>query len=1231
MFCTFCGAGLPDDAVVCPACQRRTASGIRVPHAEQVTSPGQVVHADLTVLAPGDHLETSPGSTPLLDLAAATMPPPSSGASYVAASASATGQGFLGPGSAFGTRYHIIRLLGMGGMGAVYQAWDNALGVAVALKVIRPEITADPVAARDLERRFKRELLLARQVTHKHVVRIHDLGDIDGVKYLTMPYIQGSDLASVLNAEKKLPVPRAIAIARQVASGLQAAHDVGVVHRDLKPANIMIDDDGQAVIMDFGIARSVSGGGATMAGAVVGTLEYMAPEQAMAQPVDHRADIYAFGLILYDMVLGPRGGSRAESAVAELMARVQKPLPPARSIDPTVPEALERVIARCTQPDPAGRYQSTAQLVQDLELLDAGGRQTGTGTLSAPPVARTQAGAGFPGTRATRTALIAAAAVLICALAGIALFRERLFGSREATAGAAAKPSSLAILPFRNASADPDLDWLGKILADMIRTELGETPGLRIVPSERLSQILSDLRIAPNTEVEPGMLDRVSQFSNAELLLAGQYVRFGRVIRLEATLRGPDRSPVSLTAEATTDGDVPQAVKTLARALRENLSATPAAGAARSTLPGPSSRSMEALKAYSEGEQLARENKPLDARGKFETATKEDPEFALAFARLAQTYQALGYGQEADATARRAGEISEALPEEQRYVIDAIRAGIANDTDKAIEAYERLARLAPTDSQILFDLARLYESKGDLDRSRDTFKRVLELDPKYVAALIAIGQVEIRRRNFDEALNHLNPAFSEAVQTGNEPAKGAALHAIGVAFKRLNKPADALNNLEQALRIRQAIGDRRGAAATLSEIGQVQTALQHTDAAVASYNESLKIRREIGDKRGVGNTLVELGSIHEQREEYNDALDLYRQSLQIQVDLGNEAYQGLCLHNVASIYLLQARFDDALTYFQQALQIRERSKVPTDVAETLQGLAETQTRTGQLDQALTNYLKALELRRKAGDTRGAATVSEGMAGVFVAQGRYAAALDAHEDALKTFRDTKESRWQVAILNGYAATLVMLGRPEPAAAALQQASSLVRDLKSARLLALTLNTQGDNAFYQGEYKEARPLFEQALQAAAGSGSPDLEVLSRMNLAKADVKDGRARAAIPKLRDVVTRAEGMRSRLISAESRLYLGEALLASGDTAGARRELESALGLSEKLGLRALSANVHYLLATALAKLGDAPAAGRHLADARQIVDTLRQESRSDDLLGRADLRRIVAAARTTS
>ena len=1213
MSCSYCVAGLRDGQVSCPVCGAGPSElATFIPRPSQAGGTDAPTFLGSPLSSPDVAAESAP-ATPTGDAAPASV---------------ILNAGPLAPGSAFGSRYHIIRLLGIGGMGAVYQAWDDALGVAVALKIVRPEIMADPAAARDLERRFKRELLLARQVTHKNVVRIHDLGEIDGIKYLTMPYIQGSDLGTLLAREKRLPVARAVAIAKQIAAGLQAAHEAGIVHRDLKPANVMIDADDNAVIMDFGIARSIAGGAGTMAGAVIGTLEYMAPEQAMAQPTDHRADIYALGLILYDMAAGLRQTSRAESAVAELMARVQKPLAPLRSIDPSLPEGLERVVDRCTQPDPGARYQTTAELVADLQQLAPDGRLSPTATFSAPPVTRTTAPVAIPPARRRSPAVIAGVAILLLALAaGVWTLRDRFTSAAPAGGG---KPVSLAIPPFSNATGDRNAAWLGKVLADMTRSELGQAPGLRLVASDRVTQILSDLRVPADGDITPATLERVAQLTSAEVVVAGQFVRFGNSVRLEATLHGPNRDGVPVQAEAANEGEIPQAVKTLSRALLERLAPPKTAGAARSALPGPSSASMAALKAYTEGEQLARRNKHLEARERFEQASREDPAFALAFARLAQTYRTLGYGNEAEDAARKAAELSEKLPNEQRYVIDAIRAGAANDTSQAIEAYERLERIAPNDSQLLFDLAKLYEVKGDLNRARDTFKRVVDADPKYIGALISMGQVEIRRRNFDEALKYLNPAYNEAVQTGNEQAKSAALHAMGVAFKRLNKPADALNNYEQALKIRRAVGDRRAAAATLNEMGQVQMALQRTDAAVQSYNESLEIRREINDRSGAALTMIGLGSIHEQREEYDKALDLYRQSLQIEIDLGNEVYAALCQHNIGSVYLHQGRYDDAMSYFQQALQVREKARVPSEVAETLDALADTQAKVGQFEAALTNYLKALDLRRKANDAAGAAAVSEGMAPVFAAQARYAAALDAQQSALKTFREQKDDRSLGAILEGYAGTLIMLGRPEPARAALKEASTLAEAVRSPRLAAAVLNTQGNSHYYAGDFKTAREAFAEALRTAQKAGSPELEVLAAIGVAKSEIKEGRAASATPRLRALAARAETLRLRPMAAECLVYLGEALLSARDAAGAVRELEAALTLSEKLGLRSVTANAHYLLSAALIQKGDKAAAARHLKQAQEVVQAIRNEAQTDDLLARDDIRRIVSAGRST-
>src|SRR5438874_6118605 len=344
----------------------------------------------------------------------------------------------LQPGAPFGARYRILRVLGSGGMGVVYQAWDDALGVAVALKVIRPEVLEDPCAARDVERRFKRELLLARQVTHKNVVRIHDLGEIDGIKYLTMPYVEGRDLATVIR-DGAVPAARALRIARQIAEGLQAAHEAGVVHRDLKPENVMIDADDRALIMDFGISRSMgSGGTMTAHGVIVGTLEYMAPEQGRGISADYRSDIYAFGLIVYDMIAGRHRAQSAESPIAEMMSRMMQAPTSLQTIVPAVPDPLADLIRTCVEPEPGNRFQTTNALIAALETIDAEGR------------ARVPAA---PRRTAWRLAIAASVTVLVLAFGAVG---GDWWSRRHApvVATAARPPLTLLVADFQNGTGD---------------------------------------------------------------------------------------------------------------------------------------------------------------------------------------------------------------------------------------------------------------------------------------------------------------------------------------------------------------------------------------------------------------------------------------------------------------------------------------------------------------------------------------------------------------------------------------------------------------------------------------------------------------------------------------------------------------------------------------------------------------------------------------------------------
>ena len=1123
----------------------------------------------------------------------------------------------LNVGQNFGTRYHIIRLLGTGGMGSVYQAWDQVLEVAVAVKVVRPPANADGEQARDIERRFKRELVLARQVTHKHVVRIHDLGEIDGVTYITMPYVQGSDLASILRADGRLPVDRVLALAKEVASGLAAAHDAGIVHRDLKPANIMVDGDGHALVMDFGIARSTTGSefAMTATGTIVGTVEYMAPEQARGEAVDARADIYSFGLILNDLLLGRRS-TLGTTAVGELMARMQHAPPSVRSVDPTIPAGVDAIVTKCLQPDPAARYQRLADLVADLEALDQHGHPTLTSGFAAPAARGASAAS-------VRRWGVAAACVFLAAIAIALVLRGRMGPARTAPPAAGGPTISLAILPFRNASGDPTLDSLGSSLGEVLRTELGQSARVRTVPSDRLHQVLQDLRIAPNATLAPTELARVADFTSARSVLWGQYTRFGNAIRIDATLQDLDRGQsVPLNAMAPNEGSLLSAITELAAAVRQSL----ARGSAdvlnelNLTAGKPSTSSFEALRLYDEGLQLTREGKQQAALKSFEAATKADGNFALAFSGLAQAYATLGYDAEAAQASRRAMSLGETLPPQEKYLISANHYRIVNDTPKAIESYENLAKASPNSATVQFDLGTLYEKNGAFDQARERFAKVVALDPKFVDGLRALGRVEIRRGNPQGSLDHLNTALTLAIQLENDEARADVLQAIGVAYKRLNRLDEALRRYEESLEIKRRLGQKRGMAASLGEIAQIQQVKGQMREAEQSYREALSLQREIGDKAGISTSLVNLAAlVNEDLGRPDDALPLLREALQIRRDAGNANGEALVLNNIGSVYDGKGQYSEAQTYFERALELREKTKVPREIADTLHNLAETLSKEGRFDQALARYLRALDLRRGVGDRRGAAIESYSIGTIFDYQGRYGAAVKSKEEALQAFRDLKEKdRWLGETLSGLGRSLALSGRMNDAGQRLDEAMTLARDLQNPGLTSQIMAFQANRLYVSGDVKGANRLAEQAMQTASRASDRALALLTQVEqtMTAAALQPSQALAA--KLGALSQDADTLGLKSLSVECSVHRAETLLKLGDRANARREAERALTQAETFGLRPLLATAHYLRAEVLRLTGSAEARADY-ASALRLFDEIKAEEGSKDVLTRAD------------
>src|SRR5258707_8085585 len=284
------------------------------------------------------------------------------------ASSEAAVKGQLEPGSMLGERYEILQLLGQGGMGAVYKARDVELERTVALKLIRPDLASHP----EILRRFKQELILAREVTHPNVIRIYDLGQASGVRYITMEYVEGRDLRALLHDKGKLTPEEAVPLFQQIAAALEAAHHAGVVHRDLKPQNIMVDKGGRVYVMDFGVARSLDTPGMTQTGALMGTPEYMSPEQAKGMKVDARSDLFSMGIIFYEMLSGA-SPFKADTAMATMFKRTRERAVPLAQAGSGVPVFLSDIVLKSLEVDQEQRDPSARAIIEDLGEWKSGG------------------------------------------------------------------------------------------------------------------------------------------------------------------------------------------------------------------------------------------------------------------------------------------------------------------------------------------------------------------------------------------------------------------------------------------------------------------------------------------------------------------------------------------------------------------------------------------------------------------------------------------------------------------------------------------------------------------------------------------------------------------------------------------------------------------------------------------------------------------------------------------
>lgn len=692
--------------------------------------------------------------------------------------------GVLEPGDELGHRYRVEQLLGQGGMGRVYKAYDKELERMIALKVLQPELVSDPNALQ----RFKQELLLASRISHKNILRIHDLGEADGVKFISMAFVEGEDLHHLLRTHGRLPVERASRIAEQLCEALDAAHSEGVVHRDLKPQNVLMGKNDQVYVVDFGLAKSLeaSSAGMTRTGQYLGTPRYMAPEQVEAKPVDSRTDLYALGLILFEMLTGEEP-FKGDSTLQIMYRRVKEKPPNPRDLNPEIPDYLARIILRCMERDPTRRYQNAKEILADLQAAHAPSRAK-TMQISLPVMERSS----------WLVATGIAAAILILLLA-IPPVRHFIFRSQTSgTAGPAGVPpiSSgrfVAVLPLQIIGDQSQLGYLAQGIEEALSAKLFQLKDVRVTSNDAAGKA---------DQKQP--LPKIARALGANLLVQGTLQGARDKIRIDVNLedvadgkRMWSQEFNGVTSDLFTLED--QIYSQLVGAL--NVSPTNEEMAKAEARP---TENVAAYDLYLRGRNALRNSQDpkniQTALDYFGQALQEDSSFALAYTGIADAsmrmYQDKKDGfwtQKALAAAQQAEQLNDKLAE-VHFALGSVNSATGKNNE-AVAELKRAQALAPNSDEAYRRLGEAYTQSGGSALAIQSFQKAVQVDPYYWFNQNALGNAYFQLGDYEKAL----AAFQQVTQL--EPDNAVGYEGIGNVLSQQGKYQECIPAYQKALQI----------------------------------------------------------------------------------------------------------------------------------------------------------------------------------------------------------------------------------------------------------------------------------------------------------------------------------------------------------------------------------------------------------------------------------------------
>ncbi len=1062
-------------------------------------------------------------------------------------------------------RYRIVGPIGVGGMGLVYRARDERLKLDVALKVLRPERAPDKA----MLERFEREIVLAREVSHPNVVRIHDIGQDGELHFISMDLVEGRSLRQLLEDDGAMEVNQAARVAADIAAGLDAAHARGVVHRDLKPANILLDADGKAYISDFGVARSLHAANLTQTGLIVGSPDYLAPEQARGDEMDGRTDIYALGLILYEMVSGklPFRSGTLEEIIAQRSVGAPRDL---SATGASVPAWMRRIIYRCLNRDPERRYQTAGELAADLRA-------------HAAPAWR------LPRLRARTAGIVAVIAIAIAAAVAIPPFLRSDGGTTL----------RVAVLPLANDTGDEKLAWMAGGISDLLDTHFSESAGVRIIETTRVNDTLADLRL------DPGSLDdrsaaKLGELLGADKLLTGAIRPTADQLRIDTRLLDVASLRASSLAVQSTRDEPLALVGRLAGEIRTALSLKPAL-----EQPIELSSSVEAVAAYTQGRAALGRGDTNTATPLLETAVAADPGFGVAWLQLAHSYDLAGRSDAASDAAQRVIELSGATPSRVGLQARALASGLEGDFAASRLLLQELIERFPSDTPARLALAEAYGDEGRFDDASDILRRVVAEDPNHPRAWFLLGKYAIQSGDSRRAISeYLVRDLVVQNRLDNPQGKANVLNAMGIAYQRIGKTDDARENYEAAAQLRREIGDARGTATSLNNLARLEMMAGNFEAAREDLERAKQVSIELGDRAGLAAFINTIGSLEEELGDYASALEQYRAALKIREELGDRRALTESYNNVGFAYYTLGELDNARIYWERALdEARELGNRDGEM-QVLQSLGLMYTARGEWDRGTKAFLEALTISREL-DYPNAEAVSLGYLGQIAAiQGRYDAALSQLDEALEILAPVGDTRGLTEFGLQRARVFAELGLPEQVSAQLDKVESMLEE--------------APNREYQSEYLRLRALsgadspartealLDEATAAASASGSA--AALLRARLAKASIAlgNGDLEAASEIATDIAVKAGNNGFAPLVLEALEISTQALVAQAGPGAAYPQVSNMLDLLDELRPHGSAYRIRAFATDVLVAHGDDEAAVRQQRLATEEVGRIR-------------------------